>query len=57
MHGIGEGAVRVDPEEAQAACINIRDWVRNVVHPELGKQIRVIYGGEVNSEEAERFIR
>ena len=56
IHGV-EGGKRVSPIDAQEACINIRDWVRRVVHPELGKQIRVIYGGEVNSEEAERFIR
>lgn len=55
VHGIEGG--KVAPSDAQKACINIRDWVKNVVHKDIGNQIRVIYGGEVDSAAAKDFIK
>ena len=55
VHGIEGG--KVQAVDAQKACVNIRDWVKNVVHKEIGDKIRVIYGGEVDKNVAKEFIK
>ena len=47
----------VFPMDAQKAHINIRDWVRNVVHEDIGQGIRIIYGGHVDPDGATEFIK
>lgn len=33
---MGDLDTKVDPVEVQNACVNMRDWVRNVVHKDIG---------------------
>ena len=53
---MGDLDTQVDPVEVQNAAVNMRDWVRNVVHKEIGQNIRIIYGGEVDAMKARNLI-
>lgn len=37
--------------------VNIRDWVKSQVAPDIGDSLRIIYGGNVDKSTAEDFIK
>ena len=45
------------PHQVQEAHENIRYWVEREVHPEIARNIRIIYGGSVTKENSKDLIK
>ena len=50
------GTDKCKPEHAEKAIVNIRDWVKSQVNPDIGDSLRIIYGGHVNKENAKGYM-